>query len=418
MTSSEVDNYLANYQSQPPQPEVEAPITIQAPPAQTNKGASVVVRPSQLSPSPVRGTTQLAPEMRQSTSPSAAEPRYYYNPNYVDARNKTPENERQNSPSQVPLPVSDHHEDAPVPPKFSLVQPVRATDTEHSVINKGDTLRSTNSERNGVSGSRFGPVNSAPDVHRPSNLSFGNGSSGEEPAIAHSDRVPANNQSGFFATPSFRPSQNPGNSQIDPRTSTVAQKYSVFEPDQLGGRRSTLDMSKVVRTSGTRSMIEPTQAVRPSRTPSSPAPVDFYQQVEVQEVGPDTPLSENSEKNLAIIDQFITENGLEPAVEHVIYNKEDEEFVVKLKENVPRPSDSRPSRTRPSHQTQRGTSLKCKIVPLFQLDPSRADALVDQGDLISPPIPNQKWHSPEHLRRPHSGRGGHRDRTVPGYASA
>jgi len=392
-----VDDYLANYQSQPPQPIPEVPQASQAPQQSVNRGPSVVVRPSQLSPNPNRAPSLFLPETRQSTSPTPAEPRYYYNPNYVDARNKTPENERQNSPSQVPLPSLNQPEDAPIPPKFSVVQPARVSGAEQSVFTKADTLRPINSEREGGSGSRFGPANSAPEAQRRSHLSFGNASSRDEPTPPQSERVSVANQSGYFGTASFQPSQDQSYVPVDPRVSTAAQKYSMLAPNEDGVRLSTLDMSKVIRKSATKSTVDPSQGVRPIRAASAPVPVDFYQQVQVEEVDSQTPLAENTERNLAIIDQFVAENGLEPAVEHIIYNKEDEEFVLKLKEDALANADPRRSSNGQPKPSIRGSTQKFKIVPLFQLDSSRADALVDQGGLTSEPVSSAEWYPTEQL---------------------
>lgn len=435
--SLEVDNYLDNYQSNH---QVEPPrISQAAQPGQlvpSTRGTVVMVRPSQLNPGRLSSNVQDAEADqagRKSRSPSqTAEPRYYFNPNYAEDRSGTPDDNRvrgqsglanadsqdarqsqsayqpQPSINRSPTDSGQVVEQSYVDPvtgrvsKYSFVQPARVSNLESSTVRKSEAGDQQTPTPRATSGSRFGTVPGQFDNARGSNISFGQPEPADRQSIMNqsqaSDSQPIDDPNG---PPSFRPSQNqsPFVNPADPRAS--ANQARISQNSQPGfGPRPTIDDSKKSKYSIYPLFDELDIAGRQTRGPSGIVNPDFYKSVKVEDILADVPLPENTEKSLAIVNQFIEQNGLASVVEHVIYNKEDDEFVVKYVDPQAGPPTDRRSTNRQGSVVQpspRESMQKFKIVPLFKLDPSRADAVVENGGLSSEAVSVEERHTSERV---------------------
>lgn len=340
----------------------------------------MLVRPSQVSVSPSKNSTLSTPQLsqagRQSNSPAAAEPRYFYNPNYAEMRDESPENRRPTSQSKVQVVPSTQPEEVHANSgSHTYLQPAKAEDSQHSIVNKKDTQAVSDPQIPGSdrSGSRFGQPPTPPPVEAPPNskLSFGNPSLAREPTPPQSERKPAVSNPVPQQSATFKHTESQSQVSRQAEKSPIITQPTEATPTKYF-RKGTSPLPAQISTSD----------VRPVRAVSAPAPLDFYRHIKVEDVQSDTVLSPTTERNLAIIEQFVANNGLQDAVEHVIYNNEDEEFVVKAAEPLDAPDRRRPSAQHFLSSLQKSTQ-KFKIVPLYELDPARASALLNQGAVIS-----------------------------------
>ena len=133
-------------------------------------------------------------------------------------------------------------------------------------------------------------------------------------------------------------------------------KYSIYPIfDGINGdRRSTANVKQ------SRFSVTPTDFNENEEDSKPILQASFYKSIKVDHIQNDDELEDETNKNVTIIQDFIDRNSLTPVIQDVIYNVEDDEFIINYKNFETDP-------------------LKFKIISLEELEPQQVQNIIDKG---------------------------------------